>query len=251
MCTVTFIARRRGYLLGMNRDELLARPVAVPPALHLVGKRQALFPTEPGGGTWIGVNDAGVTFALINWYAVKVRVTATAASRGEVVKRMLTVTTPAEALELLQARRLKATNPFRLIGIFPDPDRVFEWRWNLSRLTSEEHDWAINSWFSSGHDEAGAQESRGEIYRDALGSPSAGSRDWLRRLHRSHGAECGPYSHCMHRHDAATVSYTEVEVTSCQAKVRYLPGNPCMGNLLKSTYVLSWSRDDAQFSWRP
>src|SRR5689334_4291843 len=31
MCTVTFIARQRGYCLGMNRDEKLARPIGLPP----------------------------------------------------------------------------------------------------------------------------------------------------------------------------------------------------------------------------
>jgi len=38
MCTVTFIARRNGYVLGMNRDEKLTRAAGLPPRLtHLNG----------------------------------------------------------------------------------------------------------------------------------------------------------------------------------------------------------------------
>ena len=60
MCTVTLIARRNGYALGMNRDERLARVAALPPKNQRLERRHALFPSEPNGGTWIGVNDAGV-----------------------------------------------------------------------------------------------------------------------------------------------------------------------------------------------
>ena len=227
MCTVTFVPRRRGYLLGMNRDEKLTRPLALPPSLHGVGRRQALFPTEPTGGTWIGVNDARVSFALVNWYEINEQVKGTATSRGEVVRQLLATTNTTEAKQRLADLPLRATNPFRLLGVFPEPGVIFEWRWNLSELTSHRHDWTAAPWISSGHDESGAQRDRGAVFRKALADSTAGSRGWLRRLHQSHGAECGPYSHCMHRPDAATVSYTEVEVVTTTATVLYSAGNPC------------------------
>jgi uncharacterized protein with NRDE domain len=71
MCTVTFIARRNGYALGMNRDEKLTRPAGLPPRLTHLNGRTIIAPSEPSGGTWIGVNDTGATFALINWYSVR------------------------------------------------------------------------------------------------------------------------------------------------------------------------------------
>ena len=76
MCTVTFIARRNGYALGMNRDEKLTRVAALPPAQYRLCTRDTLFPSEPNGGTWIGINDANTTFALVNWYSVPARVAA-------------------------------------------------------------------------------------------------------------------------------------------------------------------------------
>src|SRR6266853_2821052 len=74
MCTVTFIARRRGYCLGMNRDEKLARPTGLPPRKKMVNGRAVISPSEPGGGTWIALNDQGATLALINWYSIIARV---------------------------------------------------------------------------------------------------------------------------------------------------------------------------------
>ena len=37
---------------------------------------------------------------------------------------------------------------------------------------------------------------------------------WMRRLHRSHVPAPGPFSICVHREDARTVSYTEIEAAS-------------------------------------
>jgi len=227
MCTVTFIARRNGYALGMNRDEKLTRVSALPPARHRLGDREALFPSEPGGGTWVGVNDSGVTLALINWYSVTARVAGQTVSRGEIVKAALPFNSTDLVDTALADFHLARVNPFRLIGIFPTRNAVVEWCWNLRRLERIVHRWQTNTWISSGFDEPGAQEIRSKNFREALRQTSAGSADWLRRLHRSHSPECGPYSHCMHRADAATVSYTDVDVSRHMARMRYASGTLC------------------------
>src|SRR5437773_1891444 len=94
MCTVTFIARQKGYCLGMNRDEKLTRPTGLPPNKRNVNGRAVLCPSEPGGGTWIALDDGGTTFALINWYSITARVLGKAVSRGEVVNSVSTASTP-------------------------------------------------------------------------------------------------------------------------------------------------------------
>jgi hypothetical protein len=227
MCTVTFIARRHGFVLGMNRDEQLTRVTAIPPSIRILGRRQAICPAEPGGGTWVGVNDAGISCALINWYAVKSRVTDSAASRGTVVTAALAAGSLPEMGASLAGLPLDRVNPFRLIGVFADSSQVIEWRWNLKRLTTVSHPWKTASWASSGHDEAGAQTTRGRTFDEALRQKSAGSLAWLRRLHRCHQPARGPYSICMHREDAATVSYTEIIVSSEKTVIRYRAGAPC------------------------
>lgn len=227
MCTVTLIARRNGYALGMNRDEKLTRSKALPPALHRLQNRTALYPSEPGGGTWIGVNDAGVTFALINWYSVADRVTRKVISRGQIVTSTLTASNPERTNDILTPALVKRVNPFRLIAIFPKSQKVVEWRWNLKELENVNHAWATNIWISSGFDEPGAQQTRSKVFQSALRQASSGSLQWLRRLHRSHAPELGPYSICMHRDDAATVSYTEVNISGGIATMNYQSCFPC------------------------
>ena len=227
MCTVTLIARRNGYALGMNRDEKLSRAAGLPPRLMHLNGRAILAPSEPGGGTWIGVNDAGATLALINWYSIASRVAGQAVSRGEVVKVVLPSDSPALVDAGLKEFPLARVNPFRLIGVFPTCKAVVEWRWNLQQIERRAHRWRTNTWISSGFDEPGAQKMRRQNFGEALRQTSAGSTEWLRRLHRSHSPKRGPYSTCMHRDDAATVSYTEVVVSRHGATMGHTPGAPC------------------------
>src|SRR4051812_9824549 len=112
MCTVTFLPRKRGYLLGMNRDELRTRARGLPPAIHRVDSCSALYPSEPGGGTWISLNNSGVTFALINWYAAPRRVTTKVVSRGSVITSIRMADAPEVVASGLAKLPLPKLNPF-------------------------------------------------------------------------------------------------------------------------------------------
>jgi len=230
MCTVTFIACRKGYFLGMNRDEKLTRPAGLMPRKRNVNGRSVLSPSEPGGGTWITLNDSGACLALINWYSVANRVARKAISRGEVVNAVATTDSPALTDATLHELPLCQINPFRLIGVFPVTDEIAEWRWDLKRLVRKNHRWRAQQWISSGFDEPAAQRVRARTFREASRQKSAGSLNWLRRLHRSHSPQSGPFSTCMHRADAATVSYTEVSVSQRKAVMHYHAGAPCQGS---------------------
>ena len=129
MCTVTFIARQRGYYLGMNRDETLTRSAGLSPKKTTVNGRAVLCPSEPGGGTWIALNDHGVTLALINWYSIRAHVVGEAVSRGEVVNSVSTAITPDVADSAFADFPLNRINPFRLIGFFPQASEIIEWRY--------------------------------------------------------------------------------------------------------------------------
>ncbi len=227
MCTVTFSPRQRGYVLAMNRDEKLSRAVGLPPARKTIQGRAVLAPAEPGGGTWITVNDTGTTFALINWYAIARQVKANPVSRGNVVRRVSSLATGASATMALEEMPLHQVNPFRLIGVFPGTKEVLEWRWDLQQLTHKINPWCLQQWISSGFDEAQAQLVRAAAFQAATLQKAPGTLAWLRRLHRSHRPAAGPFSTCMHRADAATVSYTEVRASRGQVQMNYFPGAPC------------------------
>lgn len=227
MCTVTFIARKRGYALGMNRDEKSTRPIGLPPKKRMLNGHAVISPSEPGGGTWIAVNDSGTTLALINRYSITTRVVGNAVSRGEVVNAVSAAISPEVAETALRGLLLGRINPFRLIGVFPATSEIVEWRWNLKKLHRRDHRWETQQWISSGFDEPTAQRTRGRTFQEALHQHSAGHVDWLRRLHRSHSPQSGPFSTCMHRADAATVSYTEVTVSSDRVMMHHHTGAPC------------------------
>lgn len=227
--------RKSGYCLAMNRDEKLTRPTGLPPALRILqNNRRVVCPSEPGGGTWIALNDAGVTLALINWYSVSDRAQASPVSRGEVIKATCAACNLNSVETLLNDLPLNRINPFRLIGIFASSTEIAEWRWNLKSLERKIPAWKTQQWISSGFDEFSAQRERSRSFHKALRQSSAGCLDWLRRLHRSHTPEKGPFSTCMHRIDAATVSYTEVAVQDSRASLRHCTGAPCQ-HLLEST----------------
>jgi len=230
MCTVTFLPRASGYCLAMNRDEQRTRAPGLPPSRHRVNGVMVVHPSEPAGGTWISLNDASVTFALVNWYAVAGRVRTGAISRGQVVMATRIATTAGQVQTALEQLPLARINPFRLIGVFPSTHRIVEWRWNLCRLQTLHSQWTAQQWISSGLDEPAAQRIRSWTFRQAKRQRSFGTLDWLRRLHRSHAPSAGPFSICMHRGDAVTVSYTEVTVTPRTLVMRHQLASPCQGH---------------------
>lgn len=227
MCTVTLVPGRTGYRLGMNRDESRARVHGLPPRRIKVAGRAFLSPSEPGGGTWISLNDHGVCLALINWYSVTGRASGETVSRGEIINATPAAEDVVAVDAVLSKLPLKRFQPFRLIGVFPWEKVVTEWAWDVKRLVRRRHPWRERQWASSGFDESTAQRIRGQTFRKALRRKSAGTLSWLRRLHRSHMPERGAFSICVHRSDAETVSYTEVVVTSRSATMRYHAGAPC------------------------
>lgn len=229
MCTVTFVPRRGGYCLAMNRDEQLTRAGARPPRREKLGDRTVIWPADPGGGTWIALNDTAACLALLNWYAVPGEFTGEPVTRGRVVQTVGVATRPAEVATALGGLPLARMKPFRLVGVFPASAEVVEWRWDAIELVCRRYAWQVRQWASSGFDERTAQRGRKACLSAALRQRSAGTLSWLRRLHRSHLPERGPLSTCMHRSDAATVSYTEVSVDRRRATMRYLPGPPCGG----------------------
>ena len=229
MCTVSFLPKPRGFYLAMNRDEKRERFAALAPAIVDLEGHRSVFPTEPNGGTWISANDAGVCLALINWHRIERRPKNDTISRGLVVRELAEKSSADKIAAALKKLPLSKLRPFRLIAVAPREMRLTEWRWNLQRLTRRDHEWQRQHWFSSGFDEERAEHERQRVCDAANHQQSTESLTWLRQLHSSHAPKRGPFSICMHRPDAATVSYTEVAVSERRATMRYKSG-PCCSN---------------------
>lgn len=223
MCTVSFLPTAGGFRLAMNRDEKRARVAALGPEVFHVGARRAIYPREPGGGTWLAANDAGLCLALINWHRIEREPSGKVESRGAIIAELIGATNSRALARSLHKMSLRGVRPFRLIAIEPRRATVTEWQWDVTRLTARRHRWRNLHWFSSGYDERQAERARAGVCAGwSLGGPAS-----LRRLHASHLPQRGPFSICMHRPDAATVSYSEVVVSKRRVSVRYRPTSPC------------------------
>ena len=115
MCTLIVLHRcfaDAELLVAANRDENLERP-AEPPALRTWNGRTVLAPRDAhAGGTWLGMNDAGVFAALTN------RPTRepdpSRRSRGLLVSDALGAPRAADAATRLAELSARACNPFNL-----------------------------------------------------------------------------------------------------------------------------------------
>jgi len=225
MCTISFVPTAGGFRLAMNRDEKRIRVTALPPEVFVDDNRRAIYPREPNGGTWLAANDAGLCFALVNWHAIKREPKGKAESRGRIIPAFAGATENRAVIRRLGAMTLQNSRPFRLFVFDAQPKRIVELRWDLDQLSVCRHPWRTGHWFSSGYDEPEAERKRGEVcarWPSSLNAPHA-----LRRLHASHLPRRGPFSICMHRPDAATVSNAEVNVSDRRVTLRYSAGPPC------------------------
>jgi len=225
MCTLSFIPKTTGYLIGMNRDERLTRERALSPQISDLAGLQAVFPREPGGGTWVGSNSAGMTLALLNRNSGLVK-PPKLRSRGDIIPQLLALSRISDAAALMDSFDPAGMLPFRLAGFFPAERTVLQWSWDSHELQGMELGWRIHHWFSSGVSDELARDIRSRTFHDAWRHRSAGSTEWLRGLHASHAPVRGSFSVCVHRPDAETVSYTEIDFGP-ELVMRYHAGHPC------------------------
>jgi transport and Golgi organization protein 2 len=230
MCTVSFIPKSRGFYLSMNRDEKRSRPTASAPEIVRAKYCRAMYPRDVRGGSWIAANEEGVCLALINWHRIEHAPLGKTATRGCIITALAGARSSQEVTAALMRLTLREYRPFRLVAIVPTEHVVTEWGWNLEFLTRREHRWERQHWFSSGFNEAIAESERARLCERAFGNENGVGLESLRRLHSSHMPKRGPFSICMHRSDAVTVSYTEIVASDGCIVMRYKNGAPCSGN---------------------
>jgi len=238
MCTLSFLPLKNSYIAAMNRDEQRTRVAALPPAIHEGAGLPTLYPQEPDGGTWIGGTARGKLLALLNWYSKEpARLGQKQRSRGEIIPAILAEATTESTDRTLRQLSLVGLFPFRLFGFFPLEQAIHEWCWDTRALETKSYEWGRHHWFSSSCSDTKAAIWRGaaceRAWREDPGDPAA----WLRKRHASHDPEPGPFSICVHREDAATVSYTEVQWDDRGLQMRYHAGNPCQA---EATFAMTY-----------
>ena len=233
MCTVSVVPCGDGVRLLCNRDERRDRTPARPPKLIRCGNRTAIVPVDPdGGGSWIGVNDAGLAIALINRPAGCG--SRGAESRGLIVTRLLRESSLegcASATSTMDARRYQ---PFRLVAVQAgralladaDGSRVCRRAFDVSQprmLTSSSVDAAATAAF------------RGERFQTIVLAARGDRAAAQQQFHCQKDPERPSVSVLMSRAEARTVSRTTVDLGPRAAYFLYEPldasGGPVRCNL--------------------
>jgi Transport and Golgi organisation 2 len=241
MCTLTFVPTKDGYVAGMNRDEKLTRLHALPPGRFDFRGTTAVFPRENSGGTWIGCNSHGNLLALLNWNDVVPPVGgASLRSRGLLISELIGGDDLTDTDARYAQLDLNGVLPFRLVGAFLRESVIREWRWDGLRRQEFKFAWGKGHWFSSSVSDALAWRERGQTCKSAKRDRSMDLVPWVRNLHQSHNPVPGPFSICVHREDAATVSYTEVRCSGKGISMSYRSGSPCRTDLFDSETSLAF-----------
>ena len=229
MCTASWVFAPDHYTLFFNRDEQRRRTVAHPPRVVQAAGVRALAPVDAeAGGTWLGVNEHGVTICLLNRAAdaqgPSRHASAGTTSRGLLVASLLDAGSAAEIRRRVDTVDLSRFQPFTLVAIEPGrPAILHGWDGYDVRCWPVDRSGLIAT--SSSLDGAVARANRERLFAQ-IAQPDDQA---LRGLHRSHLPTPGTSSICMHRGDAETVSACRVEVRIAEVSIEYTPGAPCRG----------------------
>ena len=222
MCTLSWQVSEQGnaHEIYFSRDEQRKRVKAKPPELQLINDTQCLLPCDPaGGGTWIGVNEYGVTVCLLNDYRVPFDYPKDVAlrSRGLLVKDLLgEITEQGSCDQVVKAMVADGDYaPFRLV-VFTSGICTC-WCWDGEKvLVIEDPRCPITS---SSWESERVENRRQEIYDEIVMDGDVSQGDFHR--HQLEGdAES---SVCMSRELTQTVSLTHIHVSesSGMINIRY------------------------------
>lgn len=223
MCSASWLIRPDGYELFFNRDESVRRGLARAPEHFEFAGVRALAPLDgDAGGTWLGVNEHGLALGLLNAWDARGS-ERTVRSRGLLVRELLGARTAEEVLVRLAREKLERYRGFTL-ALF-EPGRAPRVRaWNGRTLEEREPRLPLSS---SSLDRERAQHERERVLASLVAEPATPQRSELERFQVSHAPERGPWSPCMHRADASTVSASQVRVDARCIGMRYAAGPPC------------------------
>lgn len=238
MCTITWRFYNDGYSLFFNRDESRRRPRALLPQRFLFEHTEAIMPIDPQGeGSWLAVNNFGLSFALLNFYQGRTP-KGRLISRGQIVKHCAEQISVDSAVAVLEGLKLSKYAPFSLLIFEPRArsqgrvhvsaaEAVTMLRWDGKALQRTEQNSPL---ISSAINFTTVCDSRQQIHHQLLSRASDSREDADARhyaLHASHQPSKSDVSICMHRDDACTVSFSHIRVDAEKIAYFYADGAPC------------------------
>lgn len=210
MCTLTYLLNENGYELFFNRDEQRSRLLAIPPKFYQ--EKNAIYPIDPQGeGTWIMVNQQGLSLALLNNYQASFNNNKNIVSRGQLILSLLQI--EGDVIKPLMAMDLRIYQPFQLC-VFPGDLSIknqneHSVKWTGSELFITDVDLPITSSSVDFIDVSQKRKRRFNRIVDAKKPLLQQHKDF----HFS-TETLGKYSVNMQRSDAKTVSISHISVNN-------------------------------------
>ena len=235
MCTVSWLRTQDGYQLLCNRDERHTRKPAFPPLIQEQQGVRFVAPVDGNlGGSWIGVNELGVTLCLLNRYggSCGVRGTGPHRSRGLLLLEMLDSHSVAQIQSRIGQLDLGIYQPFSLVALeLAAPSLLIHWNGQNCFIAGDEED--VMPLTSSSFETESVVAYRKRLLEKLAAERGGIDCNLLNAFHASHAAASGAYSPCMHREDASTVSFSRVKVSGEIIEFEYHPYAPCLAAICK------------------
>ena len=232
---MTWFTKDDGYELFFNRDEQLSRRRAKLPAIHKNETVDYISPTDSdAGGTWIAVNQYGITVCLLNHYQFEqISTYKNWISRGEIVRSFALTSDLSSAEQEFGDLSLDDYRAFRMFMIDPQGNnRLFVWDGHSARIESN----VTTPKSSSSVDSKNVKKKRKDLFRDLNLIESKDAKKFI-AYHASHLPSRSKDSVCMHREDAKTVSLSHINVTDKGIEFAYADGSPCEVELGKPLFI--------------
>ena len=233
MCTLSWFYNDDGYDLFFNRDERKTRGRAEPPGIRRQQDIGYIAPLDiDAGGSWIAVNQFGVSLCLLNYYGVPMDLEQTRVfkSRGLLVLSLIENPDEQSVRDCLAQADIQSYRPFTLVALTPQADPVvYRWIGSGEPVVETVQQPPLSS---SSFETNAVIDGRCRLLREMAAAQNASDAGLLEQYHRSHLPEKGPYSVCMHRDDAQTVSLSNISVRPKEIHFRYTPGSPCRAGFL-------------------
>ncbi len=228
MCTVSIVPDGNRFTLMSNRDERRDRAVAHQPTVATFGTRAAIVPIDPvGGGSWLGVNDAGLVATVLNRHAAQKPDARSFCSRGLIVRDALACDSLDAARQAVLALDAAAFQPFLLVLV--QNRRIALVAGDSRELASVDaaldHPYMFTA---SSLGDVFVDLPRRRLFECLMRDP--GRRPQGQQLfHRHQWIDKREISVLMEREDAATVSRTVVDVSARCVALEYeslIPSRP-------------------------
>ena len=220
MCTVSFVNTNGKIIITSNRDEKIARDVAIEPKNYLVNNKNIFFPKDKkAGGTWFAVNENATVLVLLNGAIEKHLIKENyRKSRGLIVLELISSESVINSWKNIDLQNIE---PFTLV-VFENQE-LYQLQWNEILKTSSKLDSnKSHIWSSSTLYNKEIREKRANWFHDFMNEKSNISGNKMLEFHQYTENDNLEHGLIINRNNALkTLSITQTVIEKNKVQISY------------------------------